>query len=255
MNPDNSLTPPLIPGHPVFHHATIDSTNRWARSQIEKGTLNHGAVVVTEEQTKGRGRRGRAWYTLPHQSLAMSLVLDASSLPRLSRLSILAAVSARRALCSLDVQDVRLKWPNDLMRGDRKIGGILVETAVCPNGERRHVLGLGINLTLDGASLPEDLKEIAGSAELSGGKAHRDALLAAFVAEMDRALSESGTEEDRERGEEYREASWLTGRRVTMEIDGKSISGIITDITGDGDPIIDGAMHRGEAVRLLQVEA
>lgn len=230
----------------------MTSTNELARRGVAEGTLGPGDVVVAERQTAGRGRRGHPWVTVPGRSLAVSVVLPPVSLVRPTRLVLLAAVAACRALQTRGVGDVAIKWPNDLMRGERKIGGMLVESARAPDGTERLVLGWGLNLALQPGDLPPELEDLVGDASLMGGPAEGEAVLTAWLAELDAALAELGTPADEQRGAEFRRRSWLTGRTVRLRTSGAERTVEIADVTPDGDLILaDGTGLKGEHVELL----
>jgi BirA family biotin operon repressor/biotin-[acetyl-CoA-carboxylase] ligase len=243
------VTPPPS-GRRIQHHREVTSTNEVALQGMAEGVLRPGDVVLADSQTAGRGRRGHGWVTVPGRSLAVSVVLPPVPLPRPTRLVLLAAVAACRALASRGVEDVTIKWPNDLMRGERKIGGMLVETARAPDGPEHLVLGWGLNLALEPGDLPPELEDGVGDAGLAPGE--RDALLDAWLAELDAALDEVGTEADAARGAEFRRRSWLTGRTVRLRASGSEQTVEIADVTPDGDLILaDGTGLKGEHVELL----
>lgn len=122
--------------------ATLDSTNA---ELLRRGDAQPDfALLVADAQHAGRGRRGRAWHSPPGANLYLSLYLR---LPRGARqaagLSLAAGVAAAEALHALGAGTVRLKWPNDLLAGERKLGGILVELTAAG-----AVIGLGLNLRM-----------------------------------------------------------------------------------------------------------
>lgn len=144
----------------------------------------HGAVVVADAQTGGRGRRGRAWHSPPGAGLWVSVVLR----PRIGveaapLLAVAAGVAARDALAATGVPGVTLKWPNDLLLAGRKMGGVLAELhGRGADGALACVLGLGVNLSLRAADLPEELRATATSPLRETGAApDRDAVLASFL--------------------------------------------------------------------------
>jgi BirA family biotin operon repressor/biotin-[acetyl-CoA-carboxylase] ligase len=243
-----------LAGHRVLWLAETDSTSAHARRLLAEGRLAAGDVVVAERQTAGRGRRGRSWVTVPGRSLAASLVLAEPPLDRPARLTVLAAVAAARALERCGAPAIAIKWPNDLMRGEAKCGGLLVERVGGPGGGPLCVLGLGINLELRAGDLPPELAGRAGAAGLPGDDATRRRLLAAVLEELDAALADVGLAADRERGAEYRRRSWLTGRRVELSASGEHLACRVADVTGDGDLLLeDGRLLPGESVELLAV--
>jgi len=242
-----------IAGHRVLHFRAVGSTSDVARAGLMDGSLAVGDAVLADEQRAGRGRRGRAWVTVPGGSLAASVLLAPPPLPRPGGLTVLCAVAACRALEGCGARELRIKWPNDLMRADRKVGGLLAESLEGPAGPA-VVLGIGLNLCLRPGDLPPALAVLAGDAGLSAGEATRDALLAALLLELDAALARTGAQPDAALGEEYRRRSWLTGRRVELRVAGEPVAGVLADVSADGDLLLDdGRVLPGETAELLRV--
>jgi BirA family biotin operon repressor/biotin-[acetyl-CoA-carboxylase] ligase len=207
---------------PIVRLETVDSTQRHAAALAAEGAVD-GTAVVADTQTQGRGRRGRVWLDTPGQSLLLSVVLR-TSLPiaRLPTLSIAAGVAVAEALIECGV-DARLKWPNDVIVGGRKIAGVLLE---------RHgdavILGLGVNVAQ--TSVRSQLTAQATSVAIEGGHADRDAILAAVLA----ALARWRTRLEREGFDPVR-ARWtalasMLGRRVTAD----TVAGTAIGLDDDG---------------------
>lgn len=164
---------------------TVDSTNRQARLWAREGAA-HGAVVIAQAQTAGRGRRGRGWVSSPGAGLWLSIVLRPAFppplYPRLPLAAALAAADACQTVCGVPP---RIKWPNDLLLHGRKIAGILAE------GESSAVvLGIGINVRQRAGDFPPELAGTAGSLEMLTGRtvplpALEAALLDALEARVD----------------------------------------------------------------------
>jgi BirA family biotin operon repressor/biotin-[acetyl-CoA-carboxylase] ligase len=156
-----------------------DSTNAVLLERAEAGAPS-GTVVVAEEQTAGRGRRGRAWFSARGDSLTFSVLWRFSAGTPLSGLSLAAGLAAARAL-EPHSPGIQLKWPNDILRDGGKLGGILIE--LVPGAPHVAVIGIGINLCLP-ASLPDELR--AGSAALMdvNGSVDQNQLLAGLLGEL-----------------------------------------------------------------------
>ncbi len=121
---------------------TCGSTNEVLLKQPGDATL----LLAAEAQTAGRGRRGRRWHSTPGADLTFSIAATVQRPAReLAALSLVAGVAAARALRSAGVRTAALKWPNDLVVGEAKLGGILVETRAAARGRTRVVFGIGIN--------------------------------------------------------------------------------------------------------------
>ncbi|WP_439520556.1 biotin--[acetyl-CoA-carboxylase] ligase [Hydrogenophaga sp.] len=134
---------PTLPGFTVEVLPSIDSTNSELMRRARNG-LMEPVLLVAEEQTAGRGRLGKGWHSRRGQSLTFSLALPMAP-ASWSGLSLAVGVSLANSLHA----DVRLKWPNDLWLHERKLGGILVETASqgeAPPGARMVVVGIGLNV-------------------------------------------------------------------------------------------------------------
>lgn len=129
----------------VHIEPTLASTNSYL---LERSyTLAHPSVLATEWQTAGRGRRGNTWLSLPHDSLTFSVYWHFNRpLSALGGLSLVVGLAIQRALHALGATGVQLKWPNDLLLNQAKLGGLLIETQGDVSQACRVVIGIGINI-------------------------------------------------------------------------------------------------------------
>ncbi|HET7809332.1 MAG TPA: biotin--[acetyl-CoA-carboxylase] ligase [Steroidobacteraceae bacterium] len=131
---------------------TLDSTNTRLLDALPPAA-GSASVVLAENQTAGRGRRGRGWIAPPGGAVCFSLAWQFPEMPAdLSALSLVTGLAVVDALESLGVQGVRLKWPNDLVTAQGKLGGILIEMRAEAGGPVHVVIGIGINVLLDDAA-------------------------------------------------------------------------------------------------------
>lgn len=147
------------------------STNDEVSQRSAMGA-NEGLVVATDQQSKGRGRRGRTWHSPPGQNLYFSILLRPALAPhQVAPMTLLAGAALAEALAGFAFTP-RLKWPNDVLletsTGLRKVAGILAEMATEGGRVRHVVLGVGINVSAD--SFPADLAEQATSLALVRGR-------------------------------------------------------------------------------------
>ena len=190
-------------GEPREHHETIGSTNARARKLADKGA-SHGTLVTADEQTKGRGRQGRTWVTPPGVAIAASLVL--------LEFDDLLPLRAGLAVADVTGPDALVKWPNDVWLDGRKVAGILVES----KASKWAVLGIGVNVAVDVASLPEEAAEVAGT--LGKSPADVEPMLVALLAALEKRLGQ-----DRDAAlAALRERDALLGRRVRWQ-DGEGL--------------------------------
>ncbi|MCW2985900.1 MAG: biotin--[acetyl-CoA-carboxylase] ligase [Conexibacter sp.] len=198
-------------GTPRLHLRSVGSTSDRARELALAGAP-HGALVTASAQTAGRGRQGRVWTTPPGTAVTMSVVLrDAPPL-----LPLAAAVAVAQT-CG---EDARIKWPNDVLVGGLKVAGILAEGR--PH-EGWAVLGIGVNVAVDVAALPRELRGKAGS--LGRSPADVEPFLSSLLEALSRALAldtgallDSWRARDALRGHDV---SWSGGAGVAAGIDGE----------------------------------
>ena len=128
------------------HFATIGSTNTYALQQARLGAP-HGSFYVADEQTAGRGRSDHRWHSQAGEGLYLSVLLRLRiAAGELTWLPLLAGLAAHRAIVETIGRAVDLRWPNDLLIGERKVGGILVESIADAEAGIAAVVGIGINL-------------------------------------------------------------------------------------------------------------
>ena len=160
-----------VMGREIDYSAETASTNEVAKEGASKGA-EEGLLVVTEEQTGGKGRLGRQWHAPRYKGIYFSLLLYPPVNPsRASQLTMLAAVSLASAIRSETGVEAGIKWPNDLLVRGRKICGILAELSAEVNRIGHLVIGMGINANQDPGDFPEELQDKATSLKLESGRA------------------------------------------------------------------------------------
>jgi BirA family transcriptional regulator, biotin operon repressor / biotin---[acetyl-CoA-carboxylase] ligase len=158
-----------MPGDRFFRILdTVDSTNNYAMEKVHAGLASHGMAWFAQEQTAGKGQRGKTWKTEPGKNIAMSLVLEPRQLNARQQFYLSAAV----ALACFDLfseyagDETRIKWPNDLFWRDRKAGGVLIENVFHGKEWKWAVAGVGININQvkfdRNIKNPVSLKQITG---------------------------------------------------------------------------------------------
>lgn len=159
------------------------STNDDLLARARQGA-NTGLVRVAELQTAGRGRRRRVWHSGPGGALTFSLVWRFAKGPAaLSGLSLAVGVSLLRSLRALGVSNVTLKWPNDLLWQQRKIGGILIETTSHADGAALAVIGIGLNLRLS-TPMVQLIDQAATDLDSAGLRMERNLLLGRILSDL-----------------------------------------------------------------------
>ncbi len=240
--------------------AATGSTNADLLARAAVGAPE-GAVLAAEEQSAGRGRLGRAWVSPPRAALTFSLLLRPEGVPPARRgwLSLLAGVAVTAAVRSVAAVDAQLKWPNDVLAGPAKLGGILAEAS----GDA-VVIGIGLNVSTGPAELPPPgLGALpATSLRILGVPSpSRERLLAGILADCERwygAWRQAGGDPERcGLRAEYTRLSGTIGRRVRVELPGgQLVSGLAAGVDPDGRLLVrdasgsDRAMAAGDVVHL-----
>ena len=170
---------PRLPA--VEWHATIGSTSDRLK-QLARAGVAEWTAVLAERQTGGRGREGRSWQS-PPGGLYLSVLLRPSG-AQSGLLPLAAGVAVAEAVAGLGVA-CQLKWPNDVLVSGRKLAGILAEASSGSAGVDWVVLGIGVNVALDPASLSAELRDgVTSLAAEGGGEAGPDAVAAAVLARL-----------------------------------------------------------------------
>ncbi|NUQ16629.1 MAG: biotin--[acetyl-CoA-carboxylase] ligase [Flavobacteriales bacterium] len=200
--------------------ATVDSTNKHAADLLRLTEVQHGTVILAHEQTQGRGQRDRSWHSEPGLDLTFSVVLRPAGLAAGHQfvLAQFAALAVRDALLRSGLQDVQVKWPNDVLVGPRKVAGILIQNELQGGLVRHAVVGIGLNVNQEASDFAGELAESATSLQLATGKPWPADELLNDVVEHYRAgyqvLLEGGVEKLRQ---QYLALDSTVGRAVQVE--------------------------------------
>ena len=214
--------------------ATIDSTNTYARDRATEQSCG-GLLVLAEQQTAGRGRRGKTWVSPFASHLAMSLVWDFEHGARaLEGLSLAVGVAVRRALRAQGVDKVELKWPNDVYSGGKKMAGILLEMIGDPTGNCSVVVGVGINYRLcDGnaQSIDQPWTDVASEAASCPS---RNVLCSALVDHITAVLGGFAEHGFAPYRQEWQDADAYYGRQCILSTVRESTSGKVVGVDDRG---------------------
>jgi BirA family transcriptional regulator, biotin operon repressor / biotin---[acetyl-CoA-carboxylase] ligase len=233
-------------GHTVHALGTVDSTQAEA-ARLSAAGAPEGTVVTASHQTAGRGRRGRQWVDAEGENLLMSVVLrppvPPGQAPQLSLVGAVAVVDALRASVGLHAS---IRWPNDVMIGERKICGMLPEAASSAPGTLGHlVLGIGINVNQ--VAFPEPVRALATSVRMETGRGSDVGLLMESVlAALDRWYTRFLDDGIGGVRQAWLERSQSIGRRARA---GDGREGVAVDLGHDGALLL--RTDLGDTLRIL----
>jgi BirA family biotin operon repressor/biotin-[acetyl-CoA-carboxylase] ligase len=229
----NRLQPSRI-GSEVLYKEQVDSTNDWAK-EIFAQHPEEGLVLLAGTQTRGRGRHGRIWHSEPDTGLYLSIVLRPNiKRERFALLTLMAGVACATAMNEFAASQARLKWPNDILVGEKKLGGILSEYCLSGNDEEAVVIGIGLNLNQ--SEFPDELASTATSLKMATGmKQDRLAVTVALLNHLDREYNsflETGPDPMLA---EWHRLSMLVGRQVVLLRGDETVTGTALGLSQTGN--------------------
>lgn len=217
----------------VFEQTT--STNDVIEKLARDG-VKEGVVVFAESQTKGRGRLGRAWASPGRKGLWFSVLLRPALRPQeTTQLTVAAATALRRAILSETGLRPEIKWPNDLLLGNRKVAGILTELTAELDRIKHVILGVGVDVNLSAVDFPPELRKLATSLKIESGRAVSRADLAVeILRELDRDYGRVGTGDFASVADEWEANCTTLGRQVMIQTGDRRIRGRAESLSEDG---------------------
>jgi BirA family biotin operon repressor/biotin-[acetyl-CoA-carboxylase] ligase len=218
----------------ILRYDSLPSTNNEVARLALEGA-EEGLAVVADEQTAGRGRLQRTWSSPKGAGLYFSILLRPALLPkRWTLITFVAALATGDALREAAAVQTDIKWPNDLLAGERKICGILAEAIETPTG-RAVVVGIGVNLTED--AFPQDLINVATSvANESDRKPERETILKSLLSALSRWYSLLHETDGAEKivAAWTSRSSYASGRMVQVTNGDEVLQGITRGVENDG---------------------
>jgi BirA family biotin operon repressor/biotin-[acetyl-CoA-carboxylase] ligase len=237
-------------GTNLRYFSKIDSTNSYARRLAKQGA-GEGEVIIAEAQTRGRGRLGRSWVSPPFVNLYFSVILRPQLPPvHAPQLTLMAAVALADTIASFIGTPPTIKWPNDILVGDKKLAGVLTESSCDSERIEFVILGIGINLNYPVALMPEVIRERATSiVTLTKNNISRESFVRRLIQDLDRCYGE--LEED---GFDSLATRWealfgLRGKKVRVEMTDHMMVGTAKGIDRDGALILED--EGGERQRII----
>jgi len=211
--------------------STNDVIEKLARDQVKEG-----AVVFAESQTKGRGRMGRKWISPARKGLWFSILLRPNLTPQeATQLTVASATALRRAIEDTTGVKAKIKWPNDILIGRKKVAGILTELSAELDRVKHIILGIGVDVNLTATEFPQDLRKIATSLKIESGKTISRAELAVkILRELDADYARVCSGKFESVAHEWEEQCGTIGHLVTIQVGDRKINGRAESLDDDG---------------------
>jgi BirA family biotin operon repressor/biotin-[acetyl-CoA-carboxylase] ligase len=228
-------------GREIIFYDTVSSTNTIAAELAGKspsGGEGHteGTVIIANGQTGGRGRRGRVWVSPPEKNLYMSIIVMPDIPPiQAAVLTLMTAVACTSAIRRLSPVPVSIKWPNDLMVSDKKLGGILTEIKADMDRIFYAVIGIGVNINLEMDDVPDDIRSIATSLKHETGQAQsRTKYAIEILDELEKWYGIFLRDGKKSVIEEWSRLTSTIGKTVKVTIGDAVLTGTAEKITDEG---------------------
>ena len=227
-----------IDGIEVF--LEVDSTNNWLREQALNGAPS-GTVCVAEMQLAGRGRRGRTWVSPFAANLYLSLLWrSATGATALGGLGLVTGIALLRALRSYGIEGAGLKWPNDILAGDAKLAGVLIDVVGESNGPCIVIVGIGVNVCMSSGEAVTIDQRWTDLHHLSGGNSlSRNVLAARILDELMPVIETFDAEGLQPFLDEWLQSDVLRGRKVGLTLPNEYITGTACGIDEVGALLVE----------------
>ncbi|NMA43887.1 MAG: biotin--[acetyl-CoA-carboxylase] ligase [Oligosphaeraceae bacterium] len=224
-------------GRHLIYEQCLPSSNK-TLMEMGKNGAPEGLLLLCEEQSAGRGRENRSWFSPPGRNLYFSLLLRPTLPPRrLPELALLSALALHKALKELlPEHKFGLKWPNDLWHQGRKISGILCESCQHPKHGQQTVIGIGLNVNCQLHEFPEELQDkVTSMQSIDGKKQNRAKVLAEIIAQLEKYyLRWQQSENLQPFLSEWQQADILQGKDLRIKQAQQEIIGKAMGLAPDG---------------------
>ena len=217
----------------------MTSTNAFAQELISKTNPTDGTVIITDEQTHGKGQGQNVWQSAPGENLTCSLIFNTDFLMAADQyyLNMAVAVAVINALKGfISANDLSIKWPNDIMIGDKKVGGLLIENSIQGRYLRNSIIGIGINVNQ--TSFP-GLPHAISIRSQTGCSFDIAKVLNAICNEMEQAILSLRRGEMKDWMNAYNERLYQRTRPIEFQMKGEQRSGILIGVDHFGRLMVD----------------
>ena len=224
-----------IMGKHVVHYDTVSSTQDIAAEMARRGAIE-GTLVIAETQEKGRGRKGRSWVSFPQGGIYLSLILRPNLMPfQVVQIPLIAGVALTKAIRETVPLQPVIKWPNDIIIGKKKVGGILTEMSSEIDGVNYVILGIGLNVNMSVSVFNEDISDIATSLiDRCGEFTSRVKLVQSFLCEFELIYTKFLAHGFGPARDEWKELNTTLGSLLKITDGITDIEGEAIDIDNDG---------------------
>jgi BirA family biotin operon repressor/biotin-[acetyl-CoA-carboxylase] ligase len=251
--------PSKILGQSLFVFDALPSTNTFAL-EIARNPTPQGTVVLADRQTAGRGRLQRSWFSPPDANIYGSLILSFTGhFQCLGWVPLMAGTAIAQAIEDSTTINITLKWPNDILIDEQKIGGILCESFKQDSTKTCVVIGFGINVNLTASSFPIELKQMAGSLQMNAKHPlDRVQLIQSIILSLEQDWKTLNTQGSSACQVAYSARCSTLGKQIVAQFpDGTTLEGLAQSIGEHGQlqMMPSTSDFKGESARIVDIHA
>ncbi|RZJ71505.1 MAG: biotin--[acetyl-CoA-carboxylase] ligase [Flavobacterium sp.] len=217
----------------IIKLSAINSTNDYLKKLSAGMYVENFTIVSAENQTGGRGQMGAGWAVEAGKNLTFSILIKdlLLNINEIFNLNAATAVSIIEALSDFNITELSIKWPNDILAGNKKIGGILIENAIKTDGEIFSIVGIGLNVN---QLVFEGLPKAASLATVTGRQFDKDAILMAVAEKIKWNVSRLLNKDTTAIWEKYHQKLFKKEIPMTFEKENRKFMGIIKGVNRNG---------------------
>lgn len=243
----------LFVGKHLIYLPSCDSTNLYAAQLMSKEKVPEGSIIITQNQTSGKGQRGNRWESSPGANLTFSVVLYPEFLYPGEQfyLNIVFSLALLDTLKSISLEESKVKWPNDIYYDDLKLGGILIENALKNRVIASSIVGIGLNVNQDFFNV----RKAASLRMVTGRNYELNSILNNLLEKIEARLLQLKRGEQNKIKQEYRGSLYWLYERRTFKSD-RTFEGKIMDVEESGKLVVDvnGSTRRFNTKEVVFVE-
>jgi BirA family biotin operon repressor/biotin-[acetyl-CoA-carboxylase] ligase len=228
-------------GHKIVHLHEVDSTNNYTAIGYKSGEIAHGTVIMADNQTEGKGQRGKIWQSHPYLNLTFSFLLTNLKESDIVGINHLTALSIVNVLNHFNIKAL-VKWPNDIYYNNKKIAGILIENIYDSEKSIQSIVGVGINVN----QTEFDLAHVTSFKQLTKKDYPLKELLFEFIRHFNEGLQVLNSGKKAELLHRYNQLLWGKELEKTFIINEQRLVGTILETNDKGHLKIDFKTHEGE---------
>lgn len=217
----------------IIKLSAISSTNDYLKELLSSGDIQNFTVVTADVQTGGRGQMGAVWNAEPGKNLTFSLLLKdlITNSAAIFSLNVAIATAIADAVLSFGIADVSVKWPNDILAGNKKIAGILIENSFKSNGEIHSVIGIGLNVNQQNFN---GLPKASSMAVATAREFDKNEVLTAVLNSIKQNILKLQDNGAAVLWQDYHDKLFKKGVPMPFEADGNRFMGIIQGVSENG---------------------